>query len=299
MKEAMHIERSPWFTQEAGTPPIPPGQPGIDFVLQPAVRQDRFTIALLGSCCLPKRQAQLYGPACLRLMQIVAIDHLTGAVSCVPASEPEAPPLPELRQIEPPPTAPGYAELAGLEFWFNCDLTHHLSLPPSGGRYTVFVWLEDLVSPARTVTVDQEKTRLGQPGKLPVPSLVSAINVRTTPASPPRVDAAISLVQRAPEQDQGLAHLYGSAGRGVMPIVPPGLKGHPQYLTVLAQLGLKHTLAVHNILLPEFNSETGGCDFDFELSALFDDPPKPQRTFVVAVIGSVLTKPLTAEPPGA
>lgn len=296
MQQFFTIKQSPWYDKEPLAPTIPPGQAGIDFTLVPAVRGRTITVAMLGSARIPARQAELYGTAATQLIRLVAVDRTTGAVThyhCAPA---HVIPLPVPAQPDPPPPAPGMARTNWIEIGLNCDLAAQLGLGKSAGIYSVFAWMEDVVSPVHDLLLDEDKDRPGQPGPMPKLTVNSPINSRRTPDSPDRVERRIVLKHAKPEKPASIARVLGSIGPEVFPKPDANTLPRPKYLVVLAITALEHQVAMANVILPPTFDAAGAGEFDFDLAALYPEPPKPQRVYVIAFAGNNVSAPLIVEP---
>lgn len=297
MADPIAIEQSPWYQPEPGAPTLPPGGPAIDFALAPAVYRGRATAALLGACRTNKRLAELHGPNAVKLIRLIAIDTLTGAVSHNDVSDPHAAPPALLKSLEVPPTDPGNVGADWVGFSFNADLSDQLGLPKSAGSYTVLAWLEDLVSPVHPLVMQEDKQRPGQPGTPPKPSVLSPVNIRTTPESPERAKGRITLTASPAPKRPAIGVVRGSIGPGILPKVPEGVMARPKFLTVAVKTALDHRFAVHNVVLPGLVDETGCCEFDFNVEELFDPAPTPQPVFAIAIAGQVASDPVRLDPP--
>lgn len=297
MADPIAIETSPWYRPEPLAPKLPPEGPAIDFALAPALYRGRATTALLGSCRTNKRLAELHGANAVQLVRLIAVDTLTGAVSHADVCDPHAAPPRTLQSLEVPPTDPGEVGADWVGFAFNADLADQLGLPKAAANYTVVAWLEDLVSPARSLLMQEDKQRPGQPGAAPRPSVLSPVNIRTTPQSPERVKGRITLAAAPAEKRPAIGVVRGSIGPGILPKVPEGVMARPKFLTVAVKTALDHRFAVHNVVLPGVVDETGCCEFDFAVEELFDPPPRPQPVFAIAIAGAAVSDPVRLDPP--
>jgi hypothetical protein len=297
MQEFFTIKKAPWYDREPLAPAIPAGSAGIDFTLVPAIRGGtRLTVALLGNARIPTRQAQLYGTTATQLMRVVAVDRTNGAVNHYHCAPSHVVPLPVLDKPDPDPPPAGTARTNWVGFPFNLDLPSQLGLPQSAGIYSVFAWMEDVVSPVHDLILDEDKTRPGQSGPMPKLTVNSPINSRRTPDSPERVERRIVLKHAKPEKPAAIARVLGSIGPEVFPKPDANALPRPKYLVVLAITALDHQVAVANVLLPPTFDQAGAGEFDFDLAALYPDPPKPQRVYVVAFAGTTVSAPLVVEP---
>lgn len=296
MEQPLVIAQTPWYDRTPASPVIPANQTGIDFNLVPAVRNKRLTVALLGTARTPARQAELYGTAATQLIRIVAVDKTTGAVIHHHCEIGHAIPLKKLTQPDPPPPPPGVGKTNWVEFCFNMDLAIQLGMPKDAAVYSIFAWMEDVVSPVHSLILDEDKTRPGQPGQSAKLTVNSPINIRRTPQSPPRQDKHITLIPGRPEERTAIARVNGSIGPGVLPKSDAGVLPRPKYLVVLAITALDHQVAIHNVVLPPTFDETGAGEFDFDIAPLFEPPIAPQRVYVAAFAGATLATPIAVEP---
>jgi hypothetical protein len=286
------IPPTPLYGPQPDSPPLPPETFALDFAIRPASSQAGTpTVALFAAGLLPGRYAQIYGGRAQGAVKIVAIDTRTGRVYHNNADRDDAVPLPLIMKPQPPPPEPEEAEIESIDCYFAVDLRAQLVLPPEAATNTVFLWLDEMTSPARIVPLP------GPEGAAP-PALAGpfhpAFYFRRTGATPQAAGAEIVL-QRA----SGESRVYGAAGPAFLG--PPAAEGGADQLTILALDFRNRALKWHSFPVPDAARIARDLPFDFDLTGLFGGPgwmdalAPPRRGFLVACLRNAVSRVLVVE----
>jgi hypothetical protein len=149
-QDAIVIPSALWFGQQPQSPAVP-HPAGLDCALRQARHGNNPAVALFAAARAPARLVQVYGGRLNAAIQIVAVDTATGRVYSRPGERAGAAPLSEVMDRATPSF--GAATVQSADTWLNCDLREHLGLPAVGADYTIFVWLDEMTSPARSTTL--------------------------------------------------------------------------------------------------------------------------------------------------
>jgi hypothetical protein len=167
------------------------------------------------------------------------------------------------------------AEVIAVESYFGVDLRHHLGLPPTAATYTVFVWLDEIVSELQTVQIPRGA---GEPR---ASKAVLHAPVEFRPPFPATSDLPL-LEQRA------------GRGFGIVPFNDGGK------LVLLAFDFRSRELAAMSIALPA-RQGAGAVGFEFDIHSLLqpgflDAPEPPNRLFLLSVASGEASNVLVIEP---
>ena len=288
------ITSSPWYVREPATPVLPKAFLGLDFVLVQATHDNVPTIALLGTFRMPGRYAQVYGGSIPQALRIVAVNTATGQIYNNHATNMHATPLAAAMRPEPPPVPEGVAAPNSIEQSFNVDLCDQLGLPPEAGHYSVFVWIDDFVSPVREIDLVPFPKRPGKPGVPGDVPAFSRIHLRKLPESPEVAEKTVRLVDSDPGGNPAEIEIYGTVGAVVMD-VRPGRDPHASaYLSVFALDYSDRQLSSRSVRLGAASELAAGFSFDFELMTLVS-PIGRKKIFVVALAGITLSRVLVVK----
>jgi len=268
--DVLVMEQQPSSGIQPQSPRMAPGRSGLDFALLPATGFKGPTVALLGLARVPGRYAAAYRERIAGALLVVAVDLRSGAIFQANAEPRNAVPLSTLLNADPPATAEG----AGwVDTYFNLDLRVQLGLPDWGGKYAVFVWLDDLVSPVQIAKIPGEASteRPSKTVNRPVPG----IHLGETPWK--------SGIKEGIE-------LHGEGSR-VYGVVAPGANSGT--LRILSLDFRSRTLVSMVLALPKRENA-----FDFDLSILGGFDPAAtgtQKSFVLAGWGATWSQPLVVD----
>ncbi len=147
-REPLRLSHSVDNTVGPYSPRLEFGVVALEVRLVPATTPQGPTLALCGACNVEYTVAQSYRGRVPAAVRIVAIDAQTGALFSATAVDHEQIPLwldqPPASTATGPAPAPGPQRFEGT--YFNVDLPAHLQLPPDGGDYHVFAWLDGWAS---------------------------------------------------------------------------------------------------------------------------------------------------------
>jgi len=296
------LRRPVWYGREAESPVLPKGRFGIEFTISPATGPFGQTHALFGSIRLGPRHAEGYGTRAGAATEIVAIESETGEVYHQRAARIDAAPFEPLI-LTPQDLEKMDAVVDEVESNFNVDLCAHLGLPPEGGLYRCFCWMDDLVSGVRNVEVPADEQR---PGKRPQPekSPVGFLSMGPTADPFPQGPQTIPLQWRMEEgpgltaQDrlrQGI-RVHGRVHPDLLPAEIPVSDEVPLWLTVFVRSHLDRGFSWRTVPVPDECLEERSAGFTFHPFQILDPPERPQRHFVLVAFGSTLSEVLILEP---
>jgi hypothetical protein len=153
MKSIIEAEKSIF------TPKIEDGQLSIEFSIQPAINQNGSTLALFVAYKLGHPYLGVYGGQLGQAINIVAIHSKSGKVFFSPPVTSDAIPISDM-MIDEKDIGPLENLPSAMSSYFNVDLCELLRLPPEGGIFHVFLWMDDIVTSIQTVEVPENINRL-------------------------------------------------------------------------------------------------------------------------------------------
>jgi hypothetical protein len=211
------------------------------------------------------RYVDIYGGRLAGAVQIVAVDAETGAAYSRNGDHGKPVPLPLAMHHSPQPPPPGVARAESAEFYFAVDLMSHLNLPRRRATYTVFLWLDEMVSEPQLV---EAGTEAGPADAPPWPSALTLDSADT--AAPPS----------APQLQNWGSLATGAAAGGFALL---GLDFRSREVKALSASG------------------GGGAHFSFRPRSVFNGPgwldaeTPPRRAFLLICGASQLSKVITVE----
>lgn len=181
MTQVYRIEESDiiWYGKKAYSPDLPSGI-GLVFNAVEAVSASGPTVALAAAYRVGSPYTEYYGGQLPRPIRVVAVNEASGLVYDADLKEPDQPPVRVLISDK----AAKEAKPSGLieSAHFNVDMPALLRLPEQAGRYKVFLWLDELVSPVLTVDIPANPAR-GK-GKPVASGSAQVVHFGADPASP-------------------------------------------------------------------------------------------------------------------
>jgi len=161
MEQPYMVKETLWYEKMPFSPERPETA-GLFFNFVDAGSLSGSTIVIAAVYRVGSPVTDYYGGQLPRPIRVIAVEESTGNVYQADLTEPDHPPVRVLvadRVVEE-----GGADGSFETAYFNFDLATLLKLPGSAGRYQVFLWLDELVSPVRTIDVPVNWSRgEGQP----------------------------------------------------------------------------------------------------------------------------------------
>lgn len=159
--DTLQITEQPWYEPEDATPTLAGDETetALAFNLVPAQGQGP-TVALLAAYRMSGRYADVYGSRIPGAVYVVAVDTANGHIYYNHAEPSHVVPLTAAMDAG---SSAGDSTLVSIEGHFNVDLAQQLGLPPQEATYAVFLWLDDMVTEVKTVTLPSDPERPGQP----------------------------------------------------------------------------------------------------------------------------------------
>jgi hypothetical protein len=250
--DTLQITEQPWYAPEAATPTLldegaEPAfeevEPALAFNLVPAQAPEP-TVALLAAFRMTGRYADVYGDRIPGAVYIVAIDTARGHMYYNHAEPSHAVPLEAVMG-----SAPGNESttLASIEGYFNVDLAQQLGLPPKKATYDVFLWLDDVATQVKTVTVPANSDRPDRsPNPEPDSQNYALVFDDQASVTPPRPDGIT--LERSSEE---ATVVLGSVGSGLLDSRKAEQKESPVYLRVLGLCQQTRRVATRTKAVPE------------------------------------------------
>ncbi len=291
------ITASPWYTREPDSPRLPEQGFALEWVTLPATRKDKATLALLGAFRLPGRYAQMYGGRIPGALQIVAINVKTGATHFNHAERAHGVPISAVMIPDPPPPNPGEAQRVAVEGLFNVDLCDQLGLPPEAADYLVFVWLDEVLSKTRVVTVPEGKHRPRPAGTLP--GRTDPAPFEFAPLPLPNLDpgqqVAIHLDRSGSAGDPAQVRVAGRAARQLL--APPPKEDEPGLpISVITMGCIDRDLRWASAPVPQDWQTDKDLTWQFKLGAVLPASERPQKIFVMGSAGRELSRLMVLDP---
>lgn len=298
MADPIEVTKSTWKEPHPQAPKFADKEMGIKFVCVPAKRQGKDTIALLGSYRLPGKFDAVYGSRIPGALQVVVIHQASGQVYHSPAERAHVPPLDTQMQPEPGSNAwgPG-AELIHTEGSFNMDLRGQLGLQKEASDYSVFVWLDEIVTAVQTVKVPAS----AEPSiAAPTPAPATGLQFRKLAVSP----AAAGPVTIAVQPDGAIPleigpHLVGSLADDLLPAKGSPPAGRPKIIL----LGLSYLTREFRAASADFPADAVDSripQFDMPVKNLVDltapSDKGAQKGFLLVCVGKALSNVAVAKP---
>jgi hypothetical protein len=275
-----------WYEPEPETPAIPITATGLDFALLPARNAQESTVALLARWRLPARFERMYGGRVNAAIEIVAVDALTGGVWNGVAETGKTVPLASVMNADPPERPGGPIAFGST---FNIDLVKHLGLPHERRSYSVFLWIDTLMSPSRTFEAPGEAPK-ARPDA--APAAESALELTKSPGPPGAGTAPVLELAEPRRLDQLTGpKILGSVRR---PEIDPDARVP---LTVLALCHRSRRLWWRSKQLSDIHWDEGACHFEVSLRELSAGRETPEKAFVIAVVGGARSEILEVEIP--
>ncbi len=300
--EIANISSEPTFNKRSLSPQLPEGSFGLDFVAKFA-RNERgdATVALFAKGRVPAQPANVYGGRLHSATHVVAIERQTGRVFHRAAeSAGDVLALPLVMNLNPRAPRKDVAQTLSAEFYFNLDLRAHLNLPPQRAVYSIFLWLDEMVSLIQIVEVPaQEGARLMFTGKDDASD--APFYFRKTELSPSAGIETIALNYQAPKISRASAdsiRLYGAISPALL---AANTDGQSSAVTVLALDYRSRTLRWRSVSPPARALQMREGFFDLDINKMFDeqqwasDIKPPQKVFVLAYMRQVLSRVLTID----
>lgn len=180
-----------WLGPDPHSPALPGGAfdetPALEFSVLEATGSAGPTLAIFVSARVPGPIAERYGGRLPSALHIIAQELAAPVIHHGTATPPHAAPL----VAAPSAGADDGATPTTVSTWINGDLGLLANLPPAGGRYRVYVWLDELVSEPQLVTVP---SAAGRSEQRPTPRTLTATRV---PDAAPRAALSARLDDRA------------------------------------------------------------------------------------------------------
>jgi len=170
---------NPVYGPQDLSPALPDDGYALILAVYPAVNEGRSSAAVYMSARVAGKYADIYGGRLAGAIQIVAVDVERGVVYSRNGERGKPVPLPLAMNPNPQPPPKGVAPVESAEVYFAVDLVSHLGLPPQGAAYSVFLWLDEMVSQPRIVELPGERANLTT--TLPWPTMLE----RNVGAGPP------------------------------------------------------------------------------------------------------------------
>jgi len=285
----IEIPRAVWYGVQRDSPQLQKNRFGLDFNLVPAHGLGGPTVALLASARLPGGYGERYGGRIPGATLIVAVDAVTGQVYYGVAERYDAAPLISATDDEVAKRLTGEdSKLLSVEVYFNVDLAEQLRLPPIANTYYVFLWLDDVVSPIRTLQVPANPSRSAEDllstqrpseiiefGDFPVPPLAAGNKIALTPSTQPS-DPKI----------------YGAWSPDPANIASQRAKAAPYYLTLLAFNHRDRRLGWVSVDVTQLPTGTNLSRFRVDPLKIVGASDMRQKIFTLAVSGEVMSKVL-------
>lgn len=268
--------------QKAPPPPnVPAGELGLKLHLTTVGGDHPTGIILHGGYALGQPYFHLYGGQLNAAIRIVAIAQASGQVFTGFPAPPDTNPTRMPDDDEPTPH-PNAAPLVSVSSTFDVDLREQLRLPETAGDYAVFLWLDDLVTPVQIAHLPGI-----DPGDIPVQSPPRHVALTALPAG-----------QTGPSPRQGVVGLSAEADNITLVLpeerirAPQSQAAQPVWMTVLVHAQRRHVLRWQSELVPSALSIAPEGALTFNLFQLIVPPDKPEKLFVVALVGRTLSNVL-------
>ncbi|MCY1075735.1 hypothetical protein [Archangium lansingense] len=269
-----------WFGETPHSKKLAPGALGLDFTVAPARGPEGPTVALFGAFALSAPYTLIYRAQLSSAIHIVAVHARTGRVHVNKPADPNALPI---SATMPKDLDAAIAQANPLErgmvvqTFFNVDLAAHLVLPPEEGDYHVFLWLDDRVTPVRTVHVPANPARQSFGGGVAIP-----LALGDTASSPQPRDGAIAL-----ERPADGTRLFGALPASALPQEPEAAGSPPPPLTLLAFCQRSRNFGWSTVPVAREMREAKSHAFSFEPSALVRCGDVPEQTYLLAMFGAL------------
>lgn len=286
-----------WCDQSPLTPKIDEFETGLAFTTSPAENPDGPTVLLHVRYQFGPSAIGVYGSQLGSAINIVAINVSDGVVHLAPPVTENAIPLSLMMRDEPDAaTAAQLPSLIGSSF--TADLGELMPLPAAGGRYHVFLWMDDIVTPAQTVDVPPVPSR--RPLNRPLterPARLVTFGLTPTASA---VDDRIVLVPSSRPGDRTVSGSWppdpGRLIRAADPI-PRSLR-LPYYLSVLVFSHRDRQFGWVSVDLNRLAAGTDPGQFRFDPVEICGPVTRRQNVFVLATDGAARSNllVLTAEP---
>jgi hypothetical protein len=258
-------------------------------------------MALLASYRLQGRFGEIYGTRVPGAITIVAFHAKTGRVFFGKGEPGHT--VPMEASVNPDATPPaGEPRLVSVEGRFNIDVADQLGLPPDELEYTVFAWIDDVLSAPVQVSVPENASRHRMSGPAVGEETQELVEFVDTDGSlkPRRKSIAMRWEPGAHPDQLADVMLYGMASVDLLPKQMPPQNEPPPYLTLIAIGQRTRELIWNRAEIPEKAVQSQSCFFKCPLKRLVRPTEKPQRAFVVALMSDGRSDVLTvdtAKPP--
>ncbi len=147
----------PLYGQQELSPALPEEEFLLEFACYPSAGGSGYpSSSLFAAGRVAGRYADIYGGRLAGAIQIVALDVESGAVYSRNGEHGKPVPLPQAMDPSPQPPPPGIAPTVCAEIYFAVDLMTHLNLPGRRATYTVFLWLDEMISRPQLVKMGAE-----------------------------------------------------------------------------------------------------------------------------------------------
>ena len=167
------------------SPALPDDGYALVLAVYHATNEGMPSAAVYVSARVAGKYVDIYGGRLAGAIQIVAVDVDGGGVYSRNGERGKPVPLPLAMNPNPQPTIKGVAPVESAEVYFAVDLVSHLGLPPQGGSYSVFLWLDEMASQPRLVELQGERANLT--AKPPWPTLLKREVAPGTPGGSPEL----------------------------------------------------------------------------------------------------------------
>lgn len=291
------ITKSTWYTPEAQSPAIPTKGFSIELASAPATRDDQPTMALLASYRLQGRFGEVYGGRVHGAITVVAFDAKFGKVYFGTGDPSHTAPMEA--SIDPDATPPpGEPKLVSVEGQFNLDLADKLGLPPEEATYTAFAWIDDVLSAPIEVTVPKNPNRHRMSGPAVGEVTQDLVTFEDSDGSLKPQRNSIALRWEPGDHPDQLVEvtLYGMVAPDLLPAQMPPQNEPPPYLALAAIGQRTRELLWNRADVPEKAVLGKSAFFKCPLKRLVRPSEKPQRAFVVAMMGDGRSDVLAVDP---
>lgn len=279
--ETIGGERSPY------TPQIPEGQFAIKFTAKPAVSEDGPTVGLFIAYRLGHPYLAIYGGELKSAINIVAIHVESGRVYFAPPVGENAIPLSLTMKDEKDIGSTENLASATSSF-FDVDLCRLLALPPEGGRYHVFLWMDDMTSLVRTLQVPTNPSRSAEDSlSTQRPSEIIEFGDFQVPPLPAGNEIALMLSTQPNDRK-----IYGAWSPDPANIASQRAKAVPYYLTLLAFNHRDRRFGWVSADVTKLPTGTNLSRFRIDPLKIVGASDMRQKIFTLAVSGEVMSKVL-------
>lgn len=163
MQNSVSIPEAVWQEELPFSPKLSAFTSGLALTVGMGVRGGKSVPVAAIRYRMPDNVVRRYRGRIAPAIFVVAVSEATGDVYAAPCMGQDAAPA----TFDPAASQSALAGQPAVGGLVNVDIIAQLGLPPKGGRYLVFAWLDEWVSSTATVNVAEDPRRIESPVRFP------------------------------------------------------------------------------------------------------------------------------------